>query len=144
MSTFSSSSPAHTSPLLNLPNVLPLLPVAVATRYCCCYCCPCCCQLLPLLSGTKKRGFLEGGFCKSVHLSWLWHSECQMYCWGQYPWVFFISLAVTLDSTEAPFAKTPFSWFLTLLSLTLPQPAPLSSIADDLAAAPTDVQNRLQ
>ena len=35
-----------------------------------------------------------------------------MCCWGQYPWVYFVSLAVTLDSTETPFAKTPFSWFL--------------------------------
>ena len=49
---------------------------------------------------------------QNVSLSWLWHSERQMYCWGQYPWVFFVSLAVTLDSTETPFAKTPFSWFL--------------------------------
>ena len=44
----------------------------------------------------------------------MWRCECQMYCWGQYPWVFFASLAVTVDSTESfltPFAKTPFSWF---------------------------------
>ena len=42
--------------------------------------------------------------------------ECQKYCWGQYPWVLFVSLAVTLDCTETPFAKTPFSWFLTLVA----------------------------
>ena len=28
-----------------------------------------------------------------------------MYCWAQYPWVLSVSLAVTLDSTETPFAK---------------------------------------
>ena len=39
-----------------------------------------------------------------------------MYCWAQYPWVLFLSLAVTLDSTETPFAKTPFSWFLTIVA----------------------------
>ena len=33
---------------------------------------------------------------------------------GQYPGYFFVSLGVTLDSVETPFAKTPFSWFLTL------------------------------
>ena len=54
-----------------------------------------------LRSGTKKRGVLEGvfrrEFCKNVRLSWLWRSECQMYCWPLDP---------------APFARTPFSWFL--------------------------------
>ena len=48
-----------------------------------------------------------------VRLSWLWRSECQMYCWAKYPWVFFVSFGVTLDSAETPFAKTPLSWFLT-------------------------------
>ena len=35
-----------------------------------------------------------------------------MYFWGQYPWIFFASLAVTLDSTETPLLKPPFlgSW----------------------------------
>ena len=32
-------------------------------------------------SGSKKRGILEGFFCKNVRLSWLWRSECQAYCW---------------------------------------------------------------
>ena len=41
-----------------------------------------------------------------------------MYCWAQYPWVFFVSLAVTSDSPENPFAKTPFAWFLTKGCLT--------------------------
>ena len=27
------------------------------------------------------------------------------------PGIFFVSLGVTLDSAENPFAKTPFSWF---------------------------------
>ena len=57
-------------------------------------------------SGTKTRGFRRG-FLQDGRLSWLRRSECQMYCWGQYPWLFFVSLAVTLDSTETPFAKTP-------------------------------------
>ena len=43
----------------------------------------------PKNSGTEKRGFLEAGFCRNVSLSWLWRSECQTYCWAQYPWVFF-------------------------------------------------------
>ena len=30
-----------------------------------------------------------------------------MYCWAQYPWVLFVSLGVTLDSTATPSAKTP-------------------------------------
>ena len=30
----------------------------------------------------------------------------------QYLGVFLVSLGVTLDSAENPFAKTPFSWFL--------------------------------
>ena len=65
------------------------------------------------MPGSKKGGFLKGVFAKSVRPSWLWRSECQMYCWARYPWVLFVSLAVTLDSTETPFAKTPFAWFLT-------------------------------
>ena len=31
----------------------------------------------------------------------------------QYPWLFCVSLGMTLDSPETPFAKTPFSSFLT-------------------------------
>ena len=31
-----------------------------------------------------------------------------MSCRAQYPWVFGVFLGVTLDSTETPFAKTPF------------------------------------
>ena len=61
------------------------------------------------ISGAKARGVLEVGFCKHVRLSWLWHSECQMYCWAQYPWLFCVSLGVTLDSAETPFAETPLS-----------------------------------
>ena len=49
---------------------------------------------------------------QTVRLSWLWRSECQMHCWAQCPWVFLVSLGVTLDSAETPFAKTPFTWFL--------------------------------
>ena len=56
------------------------------------------------LSGTKKRGFLEGSFCNNLCLSWLWRSECEIDCWARYPWVLFVSLAVTVDSAETPFA----------------------------------------
>ena len=52
-------------------------------------------------------GFLEGGFCKNVRLSWLWRSECQMHCWAQSFWVFCLSLGVPLNSAETPFAKPP-------------------------------------
>ena len=37
------------------------------------------------------------------------------FCWSQYPWEFFVSSAVTLDSAETPFAKPPFSLFLNQL-----------------------------
>ena len=67
------------------------------------------------VSGTKKRGVLQGCFCQSVHLSWLCRSECQMCCWAQSFGVFFVSLGVALDSADTPFAKTPFSWFLSVL-----------------------------
>ena len=60
------------------------------------------------IGNTKKRVFLEGGFDKSVHLSWLWRSECHMYCWAQCPWVVFVSLGVTTGLCRNPFAKTPF------------------------------------
>ena len=54
--------------------------------------------------------FLGGeGFLQKCTLSWLWRSECQMYCWAQCPRVVSVSLGVTLDSAETPFAKTPFS-----------------------------------
>ena len=64
-------------------------------------------SILRLRKGVFRRGFLQ-----NVLLSWLWRSKCQMYCWDQYPWVFLVSLAVTLYSTETPFTKTPLSWFL--------------------------------
>ena len=63
---------------------------------------------------NQEKGVFRRGFLQDVRLSQLWRSECQMYCWGQYLGYFFVSLAVTLDSTETPFAKTPFSWFLIL------------------------------
>ena len=55
----------------------------------------------------RKGGFEKGGFRKNVRLSWLWRFYCQMYCWAQYPWLFFVSLGVTLNPAETPFAKTP-------------------------------------
>ena len=69
-------------------------------------------KTLCLGSECKKRGFLEGGFRKDVHISWLWRFECQTYCWDQQFWVSCVSLGMTLDSAETPFPKTPFSWFL--------------------------------
>ena len=59
-------------------------------------------------SGTMKRVFLEGGFCKHVCLSWLWRSECHMYCRAQHPWVVFVSFGVTLDPAKILFANPPF------------------------------------
>ena len=58
---------------------------------------------------SQKKEVFRRGFCKYVRLSWLWRSECQMYCWAQCPWLFFVSLGVT---AETPFAKTPFSCLL--------------------------------
>ena len=29
----------------------------------------------------RKGGFGRGLFCENIRLSWLWRSECQMYCW---------------------------------------------------------------
>ena len=52
-----------------------------------------------------RKGVSEGGFCKSLRLSWLWRSECQMDCRIQYPWLFFVFLGV--DSAEAPFLLKP-------------------------------------
>ena len=59
-------------------------------------------------SGTKKRGFLEGGFCKNVHLSWRWRSDCQMYCWAQCPWVLFIPWPRHWTLQKPPLQKRPF------------------------------------
>ena len=57
----------------------------------------------------RKGFFLEASFCKNVRLSWLWRSECQMHCWGQHSWVFFISLAVTPGTLQrTPLLKHPF------------------------------------
>ena len=66
---------------------------------------------------NQEKGVFRRGFLQHFRLSWLWRSECHMYCWGPYPRVVLVSLAVTLDSTETPFAKTPFSWFLNHMGL---------------------------
>ena len=47
----------------------------------------------------------------------LFCKEGQMYCWVQYPLVFFAFLGMTLDNAETPFAKKTFSWFLILFEL---------------------------
>ena len=70
-------------------------------------------------SGTKKRFLLEVRFCKNTNLSWMGRSEFQRYCWAGYPQALFISLGVTLDSAESPFAETPLSWFLKQVDLLL-------------------------
>ena len=41
-----------------------------------------------IIRNREKGGFSEGFFLQNVHLSWLWRSECQRYCWAQYPWYF--------------------------------------------------------
>ena len=71
------------------------------------------------LESVTRFFFLKGDFCKNVRLSWLRRSECQMYCWVQCPWVFFVFLGVTLDSAETSFAQTPFlgSRFAILIAL---------------------------
>ena len=61
---------------------------------------------------NQEKGVFRRGFLQGVCLSWPWRSECQTYCWAQYPWIFFVSLGVTLDSAETSFAKTPLSWNL--------------------------------
>ena len=66
---------------------------------------------LPLPFRNQEKGGFGRGVLQNVRLSWLWLSECQIYCWGQYPWICFVSLAVTLDSTE-----TPFAWSLIFFS----------------------------
>ena len=65
-----------------------------------------------ILDQEPRKGFCFEGFffCENVRISWLWRSECQMYCWAQC--LEFVSLGMTLDSAETPFAKTPFSRFL--------------------------------
>ena len=32
---------------------------------------------------NQEKGVFRRGFLQNVHLSWLWRSECQMYCRGQ-------------------------------------------------------------
>ena len=69
-------------------------------------------RVFPTFFRNQEKGVFRRGFLQDVRLSWPWRSECQMNCWAQYPWIFFVALGVTLDSAETPFAKTPFSWFL--------------------------------
>ena len=66
----------------------------------------------PKISGTKKRGFSEGGFCNIVGLTWLWHSECQMYCWDQCPWILCVSWVWHWILQKPPLLKPLFrgSW----------------------------------
>ena len=54
-----------------------------------------------------RKGVFGRGFLHNVRLCWVWRSECQIYGWAQYPWIFFVSLGMTLDSAE-----TPFTWLL--------------------------------
>ena len=64
------------------------------------------------LISNRDTGVFRRFFFKRACLSWLWRSECQMYCWVQCSLAFFVFLGVTLDCAETPFAKAPFSWFL--------------------------------
>ena len=64
------------------------------------------------VSGTKKRGFLEGGFCKMYASLGCGARSAKSTAGANILGYSLFPLAVTLDSTENPFAKTPFSWFL--------------------------------
>ena len=59
--------------------------------------------------GGCRRGFLQT--CTPLLAVVLWVPNLLP---GPMLWVFFVSLSVTLDSSETPFAKTPFSWLLSL------------------------------
>ena len=66
---------------------------------------------MPKLSGTKRRGFLEGFFLQNVLISAKWPAgatilEC-----------FFLSFGRDTGLYRNPFAKTPFSWFVDLVSV---------------------------
>ena len=63
-------------------------------------------------SGIKKRGFLEGGFCKNVRLLGRAALSAKCTAGPNILGYFFVSWRVTLGASETPFAKTPFSWFL--------------------------------
>ena len=69
---------------------------------------------LKYVSGAEKRGFLEGGFCK-MHASLGCGALSAKCTAGANILEYFSSLAMTLDTIETPFAKTPFSWFLNVV-----------------------------
>ena len=71
-------------------------------------------ELRAPISGIKKRGFLEGGFCK-MYAS-LGRAAVSAKCTAgpKILGFFLVSLGVALDSAETPFVTTPFSWFLTI------------------------------
>ena len=60
------------------------------------------------LQEARKGWVWEGFLCKHVRLSWLWRSECQMYCWFQYPWVFSVSWAWHWIVQKPPLLNSPF------------------------------------
>ena len=66
-----------------------------------------------VLSGTKKRGFLEGVFFFAKMYACLGGAALSAKCTAG-PNAPGYCLFLTLDSAETPFAKTPFSWFLIL------------------------------
>ena len=63
--------------------------------------------------GTKKRGFLEGGFCKMYASLGCGALSAKCIAGANVFGYFFVSFSAALDYTETPFAKTPFSRFLT-------------------------------
>ena len=63
-------------------------------------------------SGTKNREVLDGFFCKMYASLGCGALSAKGTLLAQYPWILFASLGVTLGSAENPFAKTPFSRFL--------------------------------
>ena len=59
---------------------------------------------------NQEKGFFRRGVFAEMYAS-VGSGALSARCTAgaQYPWVFFVSLGVTLDSAETPFAKTPFS-----------------------------------
>ena len=65
------------------------------------------------LTETKKRGFLEGGFCKDACLSWLWRSGAKSTAGPNTPGYFLFPWAWHWTLQKPPLLKPPsFSWFL--------------------------------
>ena len=58
--------------------------------------------------GNQEKGVCRRGFLQNVRLSLLWRSECQMYCRGQYPWLFLFPSPWHWTLQKPPLLKPPF------------------------------------